>query len=260
MGVYLCGVKLNQLKKIKVGIVNYLNTRPMLYGIEDSDVMEEMELIRDYPANVAKSLLEGTIDMGLVPVAIIPRMKEYYINTDYCIGCDGEVASVCIHSEVPIDQVKRVLLDYQSRTSVNLAKVLLREYFKIQPELVQAGENYQLEIKDDTAGVVIGDRSLRQRNISKYTYDLGAAWKAHTGLPFVFAAWISNKPIDPGFIERFNEANGIGMKHIQEIVNGIDFPDYDLKKYYEENIRYNLDERKLQALDLFLSKLEPVKI
>ncbi|MGZ5254978.1 MAG: MqnA/MqnD/SBP family protein, partial [Flavitalea sp.] len=111
------------MKRIRVGIVNYLNTRPLLYGIESSDLMEEMELVKDYPSNVARALLDGRIDMGLVPVAIIPKMDEYYINTDFCIGCDGEVASVSLHSDVPVSEIKYVLLDYQSRTSVQLAKV-----------------------------------------------------------------------------------------------------------------------------------------
>lgn len=219
-----------------------------------------MDLVKDYPSNVARALLDGRIDMGLVPVAIIPKMEEYYINTDYCIGCDGEVASVCLHSDVPISNIESVLLDYQSRTSVQLAKVLMREYFKITPQLIGAGENYQAEIKGTKAGLVIGDRSLKQRNKSKYTYDLGEAWKKHTGLPFVFAAWISNKPIDPEFIARFNDANGIGMNHIPEIVNGLDFPEYDLQRYYTENIQYHLDDLKMDALKLFLSKLEPASV
>lgn len=222
--------------------------------------MNEMELVKDYPSNVARALLDGRIDMGLVPVAIIPKMEEYYLNTDYCIGCDGEVASVCLHSDVPVSEIKNVLLDYQSRTSVQLAKVLMSEYFQITPQLISAGENYQQEIKGNTAGLVIGDRSLKQRQKSKYTYDLGAAWKMHTGLPFVFAAWISNKPIDPEFISKFNDANGIGMNHIDEIVNGLNFPEYDLHKYYTENIQYHLDDLKMDALKLFLSKLEPASV
>ncbi|HVK48226.1 MAG TPA: MqnA/MqnD/SBP family protein, partial [Pseudobacter sp.] len=69
------------MKKIKVGIVNYLNTKPLLYGIEHSQVINEIEAVPEYPANIARMLLDDSIDMGLVPVAVIPRMKEYYINT-----------------------------------------------------------------------------------------------------------------------------------------------------------------------------------
>ena len=78
-------------------------------------------------------MLEDEIDVGLVPVAIIPEMKEHYIISDYCIGCDGEVASVCFFSDVPLDKIENILLDYQSRTSVALLKVLLNNIWKINP-------------------------------------------------------------------------------------------------------------------------------
>lgn len=102
----------------------------MLYGIRRSGLMDKIELVEDYPAHIAGMLLNDEIDVGLVPVAIIPQLKESYIVTDHCIGADAEVASVAIFSEVPMEQITKVLLDYQSRTSVNLAKVLLKEYWK----------------------------------------------------------------------------------------------------------------------------------
>ncbi len=142
-----------------------------------------MLLIEDYPANIARMLMEGTIDVGLVPVAVIPHLKEHYINTDYCIGCEGPVASVAVFSEVPMEKVEKVLLDYQSRTSVALAKVLLRKYWNIEPELVDTKSDYRAQIKGTTAGVVIGDRALEQRKVSTYMYDLGEAWIEITGLP-----------------------------------------------------------------------------
>src|SRR6185437_10613922 len=107
-----------------------------------------------------------------VPVAIIPRMKEAYINGEFCIASNGNVASVCLFSEKPLDQVERVLLDYQSRTSVQLARILLKEYWRLSPELVDGGKDFRDHIKGATAGVVIGDRALEQRKISPYIYDL----------------------------------------------------------------------------------------
>ena len=83
---------------------------------------ESVELIIDFPSKIASMLLEDKIDVGLVPVAIIPEMKEHHIISDYCIGSVGAVASVCLFSEVPLDKIKNVLLDYQSRTSVALLK------------------------------------------------------------------------------------------------------------------------------------------
>jgi chorismate dehydratase len=243
------------LEKIKVGIVNYLNAKPLIYGLEQSPVMDEMELIADYPANIARLLLEGAIDVGLVPVAVIPLLKEYHINTNYCIGCDGPVASVCLFSEVSVEQIETVLLDYQSRTSVALAKVLLREYWKIAPQLIDTKADFRADIKGTTAGVVIGDRALEQRSKSKYVYDLGEAWKAMTGLPFVFAAWVSNKQLPGAFVAAFNEANEAGVNHIPSVVATTPYPAFDLHAYYTRFINYELDEPKRAALKLFLSKL-----
>ena len=235
--------------------MNYLNTLPLLHGIESSQVMDEIELIRDYPANIARQLVDGEIDMGLVPVAIIPKLAEWHLNTDYCIGCDGPVASVCIFSDVPLEEADTVLLDYQSRTSVQLALLLLRDYFKVSARPQAAAPGYQDKITGRTAGLVIGDRALEQRKRSRYIYDLGEAWKAHTGLPFVFAAWISNKPLDPGFIGRFNEANKEGLSHIGEIVSKAAYDVFDLGEYYTRYIQYRLTAQRRQALDLFLSRI-----
>lgn len=218
--------------------------------------MEKIDLVEEYPARIAEMLLHDQIDVGLVPVTILPRMKESHIITDYCIGTEGEVASVAIFSEVPIEAVTTVLLDYQSRTSVALAKLLLQEYWQKPVVLEAAKEDFRLHITGHTAGVVIGDRALEQRKISAYTYDLGAAWKAHTGLPFVFAAWVANKPLGEDFEKAFNLANGYGVSHIDEVVSGNQYTVYDLKKYYTQNISYHLDEAKRKGLALFLEKIK----
>jgi chorismate dehydratase len=146
-------------RKIRVGAVSYLNTKPLLFGIEHSPIINDIELKIDYPSRIAMMLIKDEIDMGLVPVAIIPELKEYHINTDYCIGCDGPVASVCLFSEVPIERIERVLLDYQSNTSVQLAKILFRDCWKIRPEYVQTTDDFRGQIKGTTAAIVIGDRA-----------------------------------------------------------------------------------------------------
>lgn len=226
-----------------------------MYGIKRSGLMDKIELIEEYPARIAAMLLNDEIDVGLVPVAIIPRMNESYIVTDYCIGADAAVASVAIFSEVPMEEVTKVLLDYQSRTSVNLARLLLKEYWQKDVILEDGGEDFRSHIRGATAGVVIGDRALEQRTISPYTYDLAEAWKKHTGLPFVFAAWVANKPLGEDFEDAFNKANGYGLHHIDEIVAGIDCKLYDMKTYYTENISYQLDAEKRKGLELFLEKM-----
>ena len=217
--------------------------------------MDRIELIEEYPSQIAAMLLNDEIDVGLVPVAIIPEMKESYIITDYCIGAETEVASVALFSDVPINQIETVLLDYQSRTSVTLAKILFKEYWKKELDLQDAKEDFRADIKGNVAGIVIGDRALEQRKISPYMYDLATNWIAFTGLPFVFAAWVANKPLGEEFEDAFNLANGYGIKHIDEVVAEQHFPLYDLKKYYTENISYQLTDNKRKGLALFLEKL-----
>jgi chorismate dehydratase len=242
-------------RKIRVGAVSYLNTKPLLYGIERAPVRKDMHLIIDYPASIAAMLLKDEIDMGLVPVAIIPQLKEYHINGNYCIGSDGDVASVCLFSDRPIDRIEKVLLDYQSRTSVQLARILLKEFWKVDPELVDAGKDFRDHIKGATAGVVIGDRALEQRRTSPYIYDLAGAWKAFTGLPFVFAAWISNKPLDPAFIAAFDEANRQGINHIDDVVAENPYPIFPLHDYFTKHLNYTLDTPKRKGLERFLQYL-----
>ena len=136
-----------------------MNTKPLLYGIKRHPVLNEIELIEDYPSKIAQMLIDDQIDIGLIPVAATLRLKDWYIDSDYCIGSNGPVASVCIFSQVPMDEIKQVYLDYQSRTSVNLAKVLLKEYWKKDVEFIDAsGEDFRENIAGSTAGVVIGDR------------------------------------------------------------------------------------------------------
>lgn len=215
-----------------------------------------MELTLEYPALIAQHLREDTVDIGLVPVAAIPSIPNARIVSDFGIAADGKVASVCIFSQVPIEEIDSIYLDYQSRTSVRLAQVLLKHYWKIEVPIMQAPEDYIKLIEGKTAGVIIGDRALQQLHNFKYIYDLADYWKTFTGLPFIFAAWVANKDLPEDFIAKFNEANAEGLKNIDEVVteNPIDY--YDLQVYYRQNIKYNLTEENRKGLALFLEYLQ----
>jgi len=247
-------------QKIRVGAVSYLNTKPLLYGIRHSPVIEKMELILDYPAHIAGLLQDRKIDVGLVPIAVIPSLEEYHIVSDYCIGCDGPVASVCLFSEVPIHEIEEVLLDYQSRTSVALLKILLKRYWKINPKFSQpTTEDYRHHIEGKTAGLVIGDRALEQRKTSTFIYDLGEAWKDYSGLNFVFAAWVSNQKLDPEFVTAFNQANKKGVESIDRVIVENPYPVFDLNRYYRHHINYKLDEKKRLGMEEFLFQLNQIQ-
>lgn len=226
-----------------------------MYAFKHGLKIDGMEIVEEYPSKIAAMLLNDEIDVGLVPVAIIQKLKEHHIITDYCIGAEQEVASVCLFSEVPLHQIEKVILDYQSRTSVALARVLIEKYWKLPVVFEEATENFREEIKGTTAAVVIGDRAFEQRKISKYKYDLAQNWIAFTGLPFVFAAWVANKTLPDSFIEAFNKANKKGLQHIDRVVAENVSPYYDLKKYYTDNISYELTDEKRKGLEKFLSFL-----
>jgi chorismate dehydratase len=243
-------------RKIRIGAVSYLNTKPLIYGLEQAPIRDEIELVEDYPSHIAAMLADDRIDIGLVPVAVIPELPESYIVTDFCIGCDGAVGSVAIFSESPMDEISTVLLDYQSRTSVMLARLLLRDFWKKNVVFADTmGEEFRHQIKGDVAGVVIGDRALRQKKESKYVYDLGQAWKDHTGLPFVFAAWVSNKPIPEDFITLFNQSTALGLQHLDLIIARETDPPANLMEYYTKFVKYELTPQKREGLKHFLSLL-----
>jgi len=244
-------------KKIRVGAVSYLNTKPLLYGLQHHAISESIELIEDYPANLARALEENTIDIGLVPVAVIPKLPEAHIISNYCIGATGPVASVSIFSQVPMESITSVYLDYQSKTSVNLARILLKKYWKQDVLLLEASSNFMDLIDGSTAAVIIGDRALEKYNSYAYRYDLAEAWINYTGKPFVFATWVANKPIDEVFIANFNEANGIGLKNIDTVVEQLSHKNnsYDLHTYFTKNISYTLDAAKKEGMAQFLSLL-----
>jgi chorismate dehydratase len=238
-------------------VVSYLNTRPLLLGMEQNPFKERIELMKAYPAQIAQALLDDTIDIGLVPVAVIPLLKQPQLVSKYVIGTEGEVASVALFSQVPMDQIEKVYLDYQSRTSVALAKILFKQYWNKEVEFLTATEDYISQIKGNTAGIIIGDRALASLDKYEYIYDLGSAWKAFTGLPFVFAAWVANKPLPEEFMEAFDAANAYGLDKLDEVIALIPASQqvYDLHKYYTDNISYELTDEKRAGLAKFLEAL-----
>lgn len=231
-----------------------MNTQPLIYGLERPPISERIELVGAYPAKLAQMLANDEVDVGLIPVAAIPQLPSYHIVGNYCIGTEGEIASVCLFSEVPMQEIEKVYLDYQSRSSVALLKWLMKEYWGIHPEIVEAAdEHYRSEIKGTTAGLVIGDRALAQRKVSTFIYDLGSEWRAITGLPFVFAVWVSKKELPADFMEAFDAANAMGLQHMDEIVASVPADLYDMKKYYTLHLSYHLDEKKRQGMMKFLN-------
>jgi chorismate dehydratase len=234
-----------------------MNTKPLLFGLEQGHLNDEVELLLDYPANLVKLLKSNQIDIGLIPVGALPSLGEYQIISDYCIGTEGEVASVAVFSEVPMEEVDTVLLDYQSRTSVMLCKILFEKHWKKKVQFIDAqDESYIENIRGNVAGLVIGDRALKIRARFRFKFDLGLAWKEMTGLPFVFAIWVAKKQINGEFTALLNKDFGLGLSKINSIIKDNDESNYPMDMYFRKNISYVLSENKMAGMELFLSFLE----
>lgn len=260
--VETCVFDHNMTDKIKISVVSYLNSKPFLFGIEQADIRKQIDLQLDIPSECAHKLIENQVDIGLIPVAVIPNLKQHFIIGDYCIGAVGKVSSVLLYSQVPLNAIERVLLDYQSRTSVTLVKVLANEYWHISPEWVPASEHFENQISDTTAAVIIGDRTFGLENKYTYVYDLSEEWQKFTKLPFVFACWVANKKLPEAFIIAFNEALKYGIDNraalIEELKTNTAYKT-DVENYLKNSISYTYDSDKKRALSLFLELATKLK-
>jgi chorismate dehydratase len=215
-----------------------------------------MDLQEDIPSICAQKLKFNQVDLALVPVALLAELPQYIINTSYCIGANGAVESVKLYSQVPLDQIESVTLDYQSKSSITLTKVLFKFFWKQTPKYLEARPGFENEIDGRNAAVVIGDRTFALNGTFAYEFDLALEWKKMTGLPFVFAAWVSTVELDAQFISDFNAVLENGVQHIVDAVEEDYKPGLLSKEktldYLQNKIDYRLDADKIQALNLFL--------
>jgi len=185
------------------------------------------------------------------------RLQSFHLCTDYCIGADGAVQTVVLAANIPLSKVKKVYLDYQSRTSVVLVQVLAQNWWKVSPEWINASENYLDNLEEDAAYVIIGDRVFHQAHRFSHILDLAHEWKEFKGMPFVFAAWASLKSVDASVEQVLNQAFAYGINHIPELVGEIkaqyEAANIDLLDYYTDKISYQFDAEKRVALTDFLA-------
>lgn len=243
------------MDKIKISAVSYLNTLPFLYGLNHSKILNNYIFELNMPSESAKRLIENKVDIALMPVAAIPFVKNPIFISNYCLGAFKKVKTVLLLSDVPLNQIESIYLDYQSRTSVNLVQILAEKHWKINPKWIHATEGFENNIAGTSAGVIIGDRTFFIKKEYQFVYDLSMEWFTFTGLPFVFAAWVANKPIDPEFIDRFNKSLQIGLDNIDQVVKEYEmkFPNskIDLKDYFTNCISYKLNDDKRKSMKLF---------
>ncbi|GAB3925771.1 menaquinone biosynthetic enzyme MqnA/MqnD family protein [Mucilaginibacter myungsuensis] len=248
------------MDKIKISAVSYTNTLPFLHGIRHTDIINKIDLSVDIPADCAQKLIDNKVDIGLIPVAATLDLPYWEIVSDYCIGANGPVNSVFIFSNCKIEDIRTLQLDPQSRSSNNLARVLLKNYWKLDPKLVINAPDYTESNDPNTAFVQIGDRTFGKKDKYAYVYDLAEEWKNFTGLPFVFAAWIANKKIPAEFVAELNTSLKHGLDNRDVVIKELPArTDFDLEDYLMHKLDFDLTDDKVKALHLFIGYLKSLQ-
>lgn len=204
---------------VRIGAVNYLNTKPLICDLEE--LAPEAELVLDLPSRLADRLAEGTLDVALIPVIEYFRAGTYSVVPDISIASRGPVLSVTLFSRVPWGDVRRVALDVGSRTSAALTQVLLRNRYGVRPEVVSLPIDRAAEEVDADAVLLIGDRAMRACLPGfRFAFDLGQEWADWTGLPFVYAVWAVRPGVDLGAVpEALAEAKRRGLARVGPIAH-----------------------------------------
>ena len=237
---------------ISVSIVSYFNTIPIVYGLENYLPQGIVSLHKCVPALCASKLFSGEVEMGLIPVGALVNLENYNIVSNYCIGAEGNVATVELFSQCKLEEIENIYLDPNSRTSNLLVKILAEKKWKINPRWLQPEVGYENKIKGTTAGVMIGNRVFDHKDSYNYCIDLAESWIELTGLPFVFACFASLKRMDELFILKFDQAIRQGIENTDKAIasHHIDFK-FDIKEYLTKNIKFEFDDKKRAAMNLF---------
>lgn len=239
--------------RIRLGAVEYLNAKPLVYGLEGTD---RFDVRFDLPARCADLLHDGAIDAGLIP-SIEYLRGDYRIVPDLAIASRGPVASVAIYTTRPMRDVRRLALDTSSRTSVALVRVLCARVFHVQPALESRGPDLDDMLTRADAALIIGDNALvRDGNDRIEKIDLGEVWTRHTGLPFVYAFWAGRPDaIGAADIAALQAARDRGIERPEEIAGKYfsGAPEHRAlgARYLRDNIKYFLGPDERAGLEQF---------
>lgn len=215
----------------RVGHIQFLNCLPIYWGLVRSGALLDVELHKDTPDNLNDALVRGDLDIG--PISLVEYLRnaeDLLLLPDIAVGAAGEVLSVNLVSQVPLDALegRRVALGSTSRTSVLLARMWLAEVYGVRPEYFVCPPDLTSMLLEADAAVLIGDTALRatyeapRRGLA--VYDLGRAWNDWTGLPMVFAVWAARRDYaeaNPGLVKdvhaAFVRSRDEALLHVDEV-------------------------------------------
>jgi len=240
---------------VRLGAVEYLNARPLVFGLDRSP---RFDLRYDVPSECARLLHAGDIDLGLIPSIEYLRGDSYRIVPDVAIASRGPVASVALFTTRPMADVRSIVMDTSSRTSAALARVLCARLFKIDPAIEAHPPDLSAMLDRADAALIIGDKALvwepDDRQIQKI--DLGEAWTSLTGLPFVWAFWAGPAGVldadDVGALQNAREegvrqSDTIGREYFRAAPQHRDLG----ARYLRDNIKYYLGAEERAGLESF---------
>jgi chorismate dehydratase len=248
-----------ELNRLRVCAVSFLNTCPLVWGLQHGPQKDVFDLSFEIPSVCADRLASGTADIGLVPV-IEARRQGLDFVPGLGIACNGQVRSILLVSHVPAPDIRSVAVDSSSRTSVALAEVILRQRFGATPQLISHSPQLDSMLASADAALLIGDPALRFHpdELPYHVYDLGQEWKWLTGLPMVFAVWAA-KPgvIQPEVVAALNGSYGFGKERMEEIIRqesaGRGFEQELVRQYLTHYIHFELTKEFEQGMHLFLN-------
>ena len=247
------------MKPIRLGAVDYLNARPLVYGLE---MRNDLFTLRyDVPSKCAALLHEGSIDVGMIPAIEYLRRPFYYVVPDIGIVSEGPVASVALFSTRPVEQVRSIAVDISSRTSSVLLQILCYEVFGVDTGFVPMPPDVPAMLRRSDAALVIGDPALffDHAGAGALKTDLGEQWTTLTGLPFVWAFWAGRPEIvPPSAVAELIAARDRGVRASDTIAAAYCGPDRAAlgKAYLRENISYTLGEREEAGLRRYFELAE----
>jgi chorismate dehydratase len=242
---------------VRIGAVVYLNARPLTWALDRE--RDRWRIRYDLPSVCSRLLHAGDVDLGLVPSIDYLHSSDYRLVPGVGIGSRGPIASVALYSRVPVEEIRRLALDTSSRTSVTLIRVLCRHHFRIAPEFVPHGPDLAAMTAACDAGLLIGDPAFDADHdaLGLTKIDLGAAWTAMTGLPFVYAAWTGRAgALGADDVAALQAAQEEGVRAAGAIAaeygRGDAMRTARAIAYLRDNVRYGLGADEAAGLQLFL--------
>ena len=273
------------MAKLRISVVEFLNTAPLVWGFTDGPLRGRYDLSFTVPSLCAEALRSGKVDVAIIPAIEYQRMDGMVVLPEMAVAARGEVRSILVLAKKPIDMVKRLALDTNSRSSVALTRLLCKGFWGISPEFIDAAPDPAAMLAKADAALLIGDPALRIRLKvdalaaktpgakegccggdpseqpvpgvdTLFVYDVAEQWREMTGKPCVLAIWAGRRElITPDVVADFLASKEYGLSHIGQIAEGaalkLDLPPRHLESYLRESINFSLDAANLEGLELY---------